>query len=109
MMTADNARHARLEMLLAKLLDWGTWGACFVIGLGLLAVISGDHTTQGFGPSLIACGIALFIVLPILRVLLMAIVFLTEKDYVFGAISICVLLIIALGASIGLEYAQAVL
>jgi uncharacterized membrane protein len=109
MMTADNARHARLEVLLAKLLDWETWVACVAIGLGLLAVLSGIQKTQGLGTSFVACGIALSIVLPILRVLLMAIVFLTKKDYVFGAIAICVLLIIVLGAGIGLEYAEAVL
>jgi hypothetical protein len=41
-----------------------------------------------------------------LRVALMAIVFLKERDYVFGAIATSVLLIIAFGTAVGIEYSN---
>ena len=47
---------------------------------------------------IITAGIALLIVLPVLRVLLMLIVFLCERDFRFGAIALLVLAIILLGS-----------
>jgi len=47
---------------------------------------------------IITAGIALLIVLPVLRVLLMLIVFLCERDFRFGAIAMLVLAIILLGS-----------
>jgi hypothetical protein len=102
----DLARHPRLEALVARLLDHGTWIACLIIGIGILAALSGAEPAVRAGSYFIATGVALFIALPILRVALMAIVFLKERDYVFGAIATSVLLIIAFGTAVGIEYSN---
>jgi uncharacterized membrane protein len=104
MMPTDFARHQRLEAALARLLDRGTWIGCLVIGVGLLVVLLGSARVPETGLHIVAAGVAVFIALPILRVALMAIVFLAERDYAFAAIAGSVLLIIALGAIAGLEY-----
>jgi uncharacterized membrane protein len=53
------------------------------------------------GTWIITAGIALLIVLPVLRVLLMLIVFVRERDFRFGAIAMLVLAIILLGSVLG--------
>jgi len=53
------------------------------------------------GTRIITAGILLFIVLPVLRVLLMLIVFVRERDFRFGAIAMLVLAIILLGSVLG--------
>ena len=89
----DSARHPGLESLLAHLLDKGTWLASAVIGVGLLLAGAGTP-----GMSLVRAGVALFIALPIVRLLVMMVVFWRERDYRFGTIALLVLLIIGVGA-----------
>ena len=55
----------------------------------------------------ITAGIALLIVLPVLRVLLMLIVFVRERDFRFSVIAILVLAIILLGSVLGMHMAGA--
>jgi uncharacterized membrane protein len=100
-MTADLARHPELEQLLAKVLNRGTWLAACVIALGLILTPIGP-----LGARVISVGIALFILLPVLRVLLMLIVFVRERDYCFSAIATLVLVIIVLGAVLGAHAAR---
>ena len=50
---------------------------------------------------LVTIGIALFILLPVLRVVLMLIVFLRERDYRFSAIAALVLTILLVGFVVG--------
>ena len=88
-----SARHPELENLLAHLLDKGTWLASAVIAVGLLLTGAGS-----LGMSVVRVGIALFIGLPILRVLVMMIVFWRDRDYRFALIALFVLLIISVGA-----------
>jgi len=90
---SDSARHPELEGLLAHLLDKGTWLASAVIAVGLLLTGAGN-----VGTSLVRLGIALFIGLPILRVVVMMIVFWRDRDYRFGMIALFVLSVIGLGA-----------
>jgi uncharacterized membrane protein len=78
---------------LADLLHYGSWLASIAIGLGL-ALSSTRIATLG---------IALFILLPTLRVLLMLLVFLRERDYRFSAVAALVLAIILLGFALGLH------
>jgi uncharacterized membrane protein len=85
--------NARLEWLLANLLHYGSSLASIAIGLGL-ALTSMRIATVG---------IALFILLPTLRVLLMLLVFLRERDYRFTAIAALVLAIILLGFAVGMR------
>jgi uncharacterized membrane protein len=53
------------------------------------------------GTRIITAGILLLIVLPVLRVFLMLIVFVRERDFRFGAIAMLVLAIILLGSVLG--------
>lgn len=106
-MSADLARHPGLERLLARVLHRGTWLATGVIALGLaLALLGWPGALSALtGTRIVAAGIALFILLPVLRVLLMLIVFVRDGDYRFGAIAALVLAIIALGAALGVHMA----
>jgi uncharacterized membrane protein len=50
---------------------------------------------------IVTAGIALLIVLPVLRVLLMLVVFVRERDFRFSAIAMLVLAIMLLGSVLG--------
>jgi uncharacterized membrane protein len=50
---------------------------------------------------IVTAGIALLIVLPVLRVFLMLVVFVRERDVLFSAIAMLVLAIIVLGSVVG--------
>ena len=91
-MTTGSEKIQRLESLLAGLLHYGTWIASAVIGAGLLLL----------DMRIVTAGIGMFILLPFLRVVLMLIVFLRERDYRFVAIAATVLLIILAGLAIGI-------
>ena len=95
-----------LESLLAGVLLYGSWVASATIGLGLaLAWIDSRFGTHHLAilssASIVTVGIALFILLPVLRVALMLVVFLREGDYRFGIIAALVLTIIFLGCAVG--------
>ncbi|HYZ83353.1 MAG TPA: DUF1634 domain-containing protein [Bryobacteraceae bacterium] len=96
----------RLEELLAALLRYGSWSACAAIGLGFALALIGSHSparNPAVVPHRIATmGIALFILLPMLRVLLMFLVFIRERDFRFACIAGSVLAIILLGIVLGL-------
>jgi uncharacterized membrane protein len=96
-MKAEAAASGPLENLLAKLLHFGTLAASGVIAVGLaLSVASGP-----VGMGIATVGIALFILLPALRVAAMLIFFLRARDYRYGAIAALVLLIISFSFFIG--------
>lgn len=80
-----------LEARLARLLSIGTWLASAVIAAGLL----------GGGSSAVTIGVALFILLPVARLLLLLWTFLRERDYRFGALAAFVLAVITLGVVLG--------
>ena len=80
-MKIKSSNIPRLESLLAMLLKYGTGLASAVTGLGLiLALIEGQKSSRVTGPRIISCGIALFILMPVLRVILMLTIYLLEKD-----------------------------
>jgi hypothetical protein len=100
--------HPLLERLLARVLQHGTWLASAAIGLGLAIALIDSHSglhTQGFLSStrIISLGILLFILLPVFRVFLMLLVFLSERDYRFSVIAGLVLIILILGFFIGMR------
>ena len=99
-MTADLARHPELERLIAKVLDRGTWIASGIITLGLALEVAGWP-----GMRVVIVGITIFIALPVLRVFIMLIIFVRERDYRFSIIAALVLMIIALGAALGVHMA----
>ena len=96
----------RLEELLASLLRDGSWLASATIGLGLaLALIDSRWGTRNLAllPNMriATMGIVLFILLPVLRVLLMLIVFIREGNFRLAVIAALVLAIILLGIVLG--------
>jgi hypothetical protein len=94
----------RLEELLAGFLRYGCWSASAVIGLGYGLELIGPHARNLAGLAntrIVSMGIVLFILLPILRVFLMLVVFVRERDFRFAFISGVVLAIILLGIFLG--------
>lgn len=96
-MTGDLARDRGLKRLLALVLWRGTWLASGLVALGLVLPLVGWPGTR-----IVTAGIALFI---LLRVLLMLIVFVRAGDTRFCAIAALVLAIIVLGAALGAHMA----
>jgi uncharacterized membrane protein len=97
----------RLEGMLARLLNYGTWFSSAVTALGLaLVLVEGYLGVSALGrPSgttIVTAGIALLIMLPVLRLALMLVVFLRERDYMFGIVTAAVLTIIAFGTALGI-------
>jgi hypothetical protein len=92
----------RLETLVAALLAYGSWLASAAIGLGLvLALIDSSFATRNPATlpnmRIATMGIVLFIGLPILRVLLMLLVFIRERDFRLAVAAALVLAIILVG------------
>jgi uncharacterized membrane protein len=87
---SDLAPASQLEQVLGKLLHYGTLLASAVIAAGLFLV----PASGAMGVRIATTGIALFILLPVVRVGAMLIFFLRARDYRFGAIAALVLLIV---------------
>jgi uncharacterized membrane protein len=93
----------KLESLLAYVLQYGSWAASATIGMGLALSLAGAHSLPFSGMKIVTVGVALFILLPVLRVLIMCLVFLKERDYKFSAIAALVLVILLVGVIVGLR------
>ena len=83
---------------MAGLLRYGTWLASGVTGLGLAMSLVGVE-----GAPMVAAGVALFIALPILRVLVMLGAFIVDQDYRLVLVATVVLMTILAGLVIGLS------
>ena len=92
-------RARRLEELLAAFLRYGSWSASAAIGLGYALALIGSQPPIRM--RIVSLGIVLFILLPIVRVLLMLLVFIRERDFRFAFISGTVLAIILVGIFVG--------
>lgn len=83
----------------------GTWLASALIAVGVVwSAVSPNGTPWGPGLSglgLIRAGVAVFILLPVARVLLMLSLFIRARDALYALLSLLVLLIIALGVVLG--------
>jgi uncharacterized membrane protein len=88
------SKPLRIELLLARVLNVGTWLASFVIAAGLGLSFYHKQAQFPLGPQVVTAGIGLFILLPILRMILMLTNFVKERDYKFAATAAVVLLII---------------
>jgi uncharacterized membrane protein len=93
----EAALSGPLENLLGRLLHYGTLAASGLIALGLALGVAWGAVGVGIATA----GIALFILLPTLRVAVMLIFFLRAGDYRYGAIAGLVLFIISLSFYIG--------
>jgi hypothetical protein len=87
----------RRERLIAALLWYGTWAASAVIAAGLAVGLTRPISLGLSGIGIAQAGVALFILLPVARVVLMLGMFLRQRDYAYAAISAFVLAIIAAG------------
>jgi hypothetical protein len=106
-MNRATPRSDQLEGLLAGTLHYGTWLASVVIGLGLaLALLESRLNAPNLAirrdMRIATIGIALFILLPVVRVIVMFIVYLRQRDYRLSAIALLVLTIILLAFALGL-------
>ena len=97
-MSEQTVKAPQPELLLAELLRHGTWLASGVTGLGLAMSLVGVEGTH-----VVAAGVALFIALPVLRVLVMLGAFLVDQDYRLVLVATVVLITILAGLVIGLS------
>jgi Protein of unknown function (DUF1634) len=108
-MSGDPERGSGLEGRLATTLQLGTWVGSCTIALGWVLSATGEPPSlPTVAVAIVRAGIGLFILLPALRVLLMALVFVYERNYRFCAIAALVLAIIILGAALGISTAVVV-
>ncbi|MFM0627270.1 DUF1634 domain-containing protein [Paraburkholderia xenovorans] len=96
----------RLEHWLAALLHYGTWLATGTIALGLAIALAAMRPPRAGHPAsagmpVATIGIALFILLPVMRLILMLGVFQHQRDYRFSAVAALVLMIVAAGLVVG--------
>jgi hypothetical protein len=106
-MNRATQRVAPLECLLAGTLYYGTLMASAVVCLGLgLAMIGARLGAPRLAilrdMRIARVGIALFILLPVARVIVMLIAYLRQRDYRLSAIALLVLTVILLGFAVGL-------
>jgi uncharacterized membrane protein len=97
-MNKEAVKAPQPELLLAGLLRYGTWLASGVTGLGLALSQAGVAGTY-----VVAAGVALFIALPVLRVLVMLGAFILNQDYRLVIVAAAVLMTILAGLVIGLS------
>ena len=97
-MSQEAIKAPQPEWLLAGLLRYGTWLASGVTGLGLAMSLAGVEGTY-----VVAAGVALFIALPVLRVLVMLGAFILNQDYRLVIVAAVVLMTILAGLVIGLS------
>ena len=100
-MSGEAAKAPQPELLLAGLLRYGTWLASGVTGLGLALSLVGVE-----GARVVAAGVALFIALPVLRVLVMLGAFILNQDYRLVIVATVVLMTILAGLVIGLSFSN---
>ena len=95
------ATDGALERRLAATLSLGTWISSAMVAAGLLSPVFGIAG----GPAIVMSGVALIILLPVLRVALMLSAFVSVRNYRFAILAAVVLLIICLGVVVGLHSA----
>lgn len=94
----------RLDRRLALLLKAGTWLACVLIAPGML-LPQVSIGMRGVQVNLVIVGVVLLIVLPVVRVALMAWWFTVHRELQFALAATVVLLIIVLSALLGAKIA----
>ena len=100
-MSKESVKPPQPEWLLAGLLRYGTWLASGVTGLGLAMSLVGADRAH-----VVAAGVALFISLPVLRVLVMLGAFILTRDYRLVIVTTMVLMTILAGLVIGLCFSN---
>ena len=107
-MNITTIRSSTLERLLAAFLEYGTWVGSTVVAVGIVLGVciplgftglAGSHASM----TTVSIGVAIFILLPILRLALMLGVYLHQRDYRFSFIVALVLLIVGMGCFAGVR------
>jgi uncharacterized membrane protein YhaH (DUF805 family) len=99
----------RLEHRVATVLQFGTWTGSGLVALGWVLSATGEpRSLPGAGATAVWSGITLFILLPALRVLLMGVAFVRQRDWRLSAIAALVLTLIVVGAALGMRGAGVV-
>lgn len=86
----------RLERRLARALGFGAWIGSAIVAVGFLASLR-----VRVGVAIEMAGVALFILLPVLRVALMLATFARRREWTFAAVAALVLVVIAVSAVVG--------
>lgn len=97
-MSGKKIKPVRIEPLLARVLNVGTWLASVVIGAGLVLSLFNEQTPFPTGAQVVIAGIGLFVLL----LILMLTIFVMERDYQFAIAAAFVLLTIFAGFAIGI-------
>jgi uncharacterized membrane protein len=92
-------REPNFDRAVALVLRVGAFGCFFIMLTGLLA---GLFLPGGIPQRIERAGVLLMLATPVVRVLVAGVLFLREKDWKFGAISLGVLTILLLGALFGI-------
>jgi len=104
---SESVENERLGRVLAALLRYGTWAASTLIAIGMLSGaasrISGTADAGTLGYGLMKTGVAVLIMLPVARVLVLFGIFLCRRDLAYALISACVLAILGFGVWIGMH------
>jgi uncharacterized membrane protein len=104
-------RSAALDRLLAIFLQYGSWAACALVCAGVIVEALAnagipDVTTRTFSEGALKAGVALFILLPVLRVILMLIAFVRQRNYKYTAVAASVLVIVVTSCVLGMRLAS---
>ncbi|MDR5821544.1 DUF1634 domain-containing protein [Caballeronia sp. LZ043] len=91
--------HVSLDRLLAVFLQAGTWIACGLIGAGLVL----QAWPVLWAAQAMTAGVALFVLLPVMRVALLLAVFARQRNMLYAALATAVLAVIAAGCVLGVR------
>jgi uncharacterized membrane protein len=98
-------RPALLDRTLATFLNYGTWLSCAIIALGMALTLvpgSGAAAAPPLGMRIVTAGVALLILLPTARVVLMLVAFARRGERHYSMIAALVLLVIIAGFVLGM-------
>lgn len=99
MTQAKDQRAEALELILARLLRFGSMGAAALLAAGIFLGVTG--LAPLLGPDLVTVGLLVLVSTPVVRVVVALAVFVREKDMAFAAFSLVVLASLAVGILIG--------
>jgi uncharacterized membrane protein len=98
-MSQEPAKIMTIESILAKVLRLGSIiaGVLLAVGLGAMPLTAAPYPRR-----LITAGLITLLLTPVLRVLVAAVVFTRERDWLFALFCLVVLCALAAGVTLGL-------
>ncbi len=92
------SRHEPIEMVLARLLRFGSIIAAILLAVGIGAMLLGQ---TGFAPRLITAGLLTLLATPIMRVVVAGLIFARDRDWRFAFFCLVVLCALVAGVLLG--------